>query len=125
MPRKLNPSRGREDRPPAHIIGRILAGYYIDPNARANTCWIWQRHKDANGYGQVRMEGRTEWVHRIMYLIFNGPLVDGAHIDHTCFNPSCGNPDHLRQTTMEFNSGTQKRRAQIHDKPPSPEDPPI
>lgn len=108
------------DRPNADVVRRILAGYIIPTSKRKDQCWMWQRYTDPDGYGQVRMEGNTEWVHRMMYLIFNGPLVEGAHVDHTCFRPSCGNPDHLRQTTADVNSGQHRRRARVQTRELNP-----
>ena len=71
-------------------------------------CWVWTRHVDRKGYGQLWYRGRAHWAHRISYAVHVGPIEDGMTIDHLCRCPSCCNPDHLEQVTPEEN---RKRQA--------------
>ena len=34
------------------------------------------------GYLRIRYRGKVEYVHRIMWEAFNGPIPKGMHIDH-------------------------------------------
>lgn len=63
-----------------------------------NGCWLWEGYKDANGYGQWKINGKTEWAHRASYAMFRGTIPDGREIDHIarCRNPSCVRPSHLK-----------------------------
>jgi hypothetical protein len=66
----------------------------------ANGCWIWQLGLDKAGYGRAL----SMLAHRYAYRAFKGPLIVGMHIDHTCANKACVNPEHLQQITPKQHS---------------------
>lgn len=69
-----------------------------------NGCWIWKAGKRPDGYGEfVPIGKRSGLAHRESYRIFKGPIKDKMFILHSCHNPSCVNPDHLRQGTNKDN----------------------
>jgi hypothetical protein len=74
-------------------------------------CWNWQGGTSGDGrgggYGRMRVDGATMAVHRVMYIIENGPVPRQKQIDHICSNRACCNPDHLEMVTHKQN---QKRR---------------
>lgn len=68
-------------------------------------CWVWTGTKFASGYARLYLEPRQSIrVHRMSFLIFNGPLIPGLVIDHKCRNKICINPNHLRQVSNSVNS---------------------
>lgn len=71
---------------------------------RTESCWLWQRYCDRNGYGQVGRDGRVVYAHRAAYEMFVGEIPPGLVIDHLCRNPSCVNPEHLEPVTNKENS---------------------
>ena len=73
-----------------------------------NDCWPWKaKSKDTHGYGSI-YDGRCKKLRRahiIAYELANGDKIEsGFVIMHTCDNPPCCNPRHLRKGTMKDNT---------------------
>lgn len=66
-------------------------------------CWNWQGTKLKSGYGTTRVGTKKELVHRMMYRHTVGEIPENMVIMHTCDNPSCCNPNHLRLGTQKDN----------------------
>jgi len=62
----------------------------------ATDCWEWQRARNKKGYGVCCIKGKMFKAHRLSYLIHIGPIPKGKCLLHSCDNPSCCNPMHLR-----------------------------
>lgn len=67
----------------------------------ASECWEWKRSRLPKGYGLVRLSQprRRGYAHRIAWELENGPIPEGLHVLHSCDNPPCCNPAHLRVGT--------------------------
>lgn len=76
----------------------------------ASECWLWQRHTNAKGYGQLRWNGKKQRVHRSSYQAFIGPIPKGLIVRHTCDTPQCCNPKHLLIGTHADNSRDMVKR---------------
>lgn len=72
-------------------------------------CWDWQGSKDPLGYGTCRVQG-IYLAHRLSHLAYKGSLTEGLMVLHSCDNPSCCNPDHLREGTALENMQDRKER---------------
>lgn len=68
-----------------------------------NECWPWLG-AGSNKYGTIRIKGRMWRVNRVAYYLANGTLERQLVVDHTCRNPTCANPAHLRQVTAAVNT---------------------
>lgn len=72
-----------------------------------NECWNITSHSlDKDGYGALKREidGRVyRRAHRVSYAYFKGHVGENLSILHSCNNPSCINPDHLREGDHSMN----------------------
>lgn len=78
-------------------------------NVRIGTpdeCWPWTSNVSARGYGYYG----DGFAHRTAFLLVNGPIAAGLDICHSCDNPSCCNPAHLRAGTRQDNMNDMKAR---------------
>lgn len=70
-----------------------------------NECWIYNGPRRRWGYTCVYIAGRgTLAAHRVSYEVYVGPIPDGLILMHSCDNPPCINPKHLRPGTNHENT---------------------
>jgi hypothetical protein len=86
-----------------------------------NGCWIWTGSENGAGYGELRIEYKKHYAHRLVYEIMKGSIPKGFHLDHLCRTPCCVNPDHLEAVTPRENvirgiSLSAQRAKQTHCK---------
>ena len=66
-------------------------------------CWAWRGTIGAGGYGVVKTSLGTEKAHRLSYRIHFGEIPKGEYVLHSCDNPICVNPNHLRAGSRSDN----------------------
>lgn len=72
-------------------------------------CWEWQGSRTVAGYGRIA----NVYVHRLMYAEHHGEIADGIEIMHTCDNPPCVNPAHLRAGTHRDNMADASAKGRL------------
>lgn len=80
--------------PDCKMMRRLLAKFTVGED-----CWIWHAATNGGGYGAVKIAGKMEPAHRVVYEILVGPIPDGLHLDHLCRRRRCVRPDHLEPVT--------------------------
>lgn len=73
-------------------------------------CWEFNGPRTNARYGKLKINRRATMVHRLAYELWVGPIPEGLHILHSCDNPPCMNPEHLRPGTAKENMQDRERR---------------
>lgn len=80
----------------------------VDRSGGAKACWPWLGATDKGGYGQFSV-GRDgdrslhDTSHRVALRLTLGRAIDGWGL-HSCDNPPCCNPAHLREGSRAENN---------------------
>lgn len=77
---------------------------------KSGECWLWTAGTTAAGYGELMVNRRMWFAHRLSYAMFVGPLDPDLTIDHLCCERRCVRPSHLEQVTRAENSRRQGAR---------------
>lgn len=89
---------------------------------RSDGCWIWIGPTGRGGYGVFSpMTGKNVRAHRYSYELERGEIGPGLLVIHSCDNPPCVNPAHLRAGTAKDNSRdmVMRGRSLVGDRNPS------
>lgn len=68
-------------------------------------CWLtnYFRAKGTSGRQRVKFKRRLESLYRVAFILFKKPIPDTYFILHSCDNPLCYNPNHLKTGTAKDN----------------------
>lgn len=85
------------------------ARYWMKVN-KTPTCWLWTGAADKHGYGSIKHGKGTRKAHHISYELAYGEIPPGMEVLHSCDNPSCVRPDHLKAGTHARNMAEMAER---------------
>lgn len=84
---------------------------HCDQSGGPDACWPYLRCRHhQHGYGSVWVDGKLWGAHRLAYTITKGPIPEGLKVLHSCDNPPCCNPAHLRIGTQLDNARDREER---------------
>lgn len=70
-----------------------------------NGCHIWTGAITWHGYGQITWKGKVLRAHQVAWMLAgNEKPVEPMVLHHTCENPLCVNPAHLKEVTRYENA---------------------
>jgi hypothetical protein len=69
----------------------------------SNGCVEYTGCADRKGYGLITINRKLRRAPRFVWESLNGSIPEGMVIMHTCDNPPCVNPEHLRCGTQKEN----------------------
>jgi HNH endonuclease len=82
--------------------------------AAGSSCWPWAGRLTNKGYGQLGFNRKMQFAHRVAYELANGkPVPPDLDCMHTCDNPCCVNPAHLRAATTLENMQDARKKGRI------------
>lgn len=93
------------------LMARGLARFWQSVDRRGpEECWNWIATKRAKGYGHFNLNYKSIRAHIFSYELMHGRVPAGLLVIHSCDNPSCVNPAHLRAGTPKDNNADMVSR---------------
>lgn len=104
-------------------VEKVAARFWQKVDRRGpDDCWIWQGtrmapNKIGEQYGHIGISEKGRQIsyraHRLAYILVYGDLPDDMVVMHTCDNPLCVNPAHLKAGTQKENAEDMARKGRV------------
>jgi len=83
-----------------------------DHQKLTNGCWEFTGPRLYSGYGDMKLMFQGKFirpVHRIAWILVNGPIPEGLTVEHKCRNRACINVAHMELVTLQENIARKPR----------------
>jgi hypothetical protein len=87
------------------LMDRLEANSIWEPNSG---CRIWEGAASRD-HGVVKVHGKPQYVHRLVWEMVHGPIAKGLWVLHNCGLGLCMNVNHLRLGTRDENATDRHR----------------
>lgn len=77
-------------------------------------CWLWTGWTHRQGYGCLRLDGKSKLAHRVAYAAAFGDFPQHLDVCHKCDVTGCINPDHLFLGTHQDNMVDRTRKGKCN-----------
>lgn len=81
----------------------------INANVGKDACHLWVGTVNHGGYGMISLGGHTVLAHRLIHALVTGDAV-AEIVMHTCDNPACVNPAHLKSGSQMENMADMRSK---------------
>ncbi|HKO27589.1 MAG TPA: HNH endonuclease signature motif containing protein [Solirubrobacteraceae bacterium] len=81
----------------------------------ASGCHEWSGPRSRNGYGTTWFNGAKRGVHRVVWILANGPIPDDLQVMHACDNRLCCNVAHLSLGTAADNQADKAKKGRARN----------
>lgn len=90
----------------------------VDRSGGEESCWPFLGVRDHKGYGRLHTQAGSRLAHRVAWELTNGELQANLCALHTCDNPPCCNPSHLRLGTDADNKRDMHSKGRLKTRYP-------
>lgn len=103
--------RNASPHPDFQVPLKVTQFWKLVAQGSEDSCWEWLGDLDKDGYGVYFWQGKRIGAHQLALSFFSGEKKSpGFDTCHSCDNPKCCNPKHLRFDTRKSNVADMIRR---------------
>lgn len=77
------------------VKARLLSRCVEAEGPLETKCLVFMGYCDDGGYGNLTINGRMIYTHRLAWELFRGPIPEGLCVLHKCDVANCVKPEHL------------------------------
>lgn len=81
-----------------------MDSYHEEDRGFTSPCWIWDGHRNDDGYGIITTDEGQRGAHRVYYVRYRGAIPEGLEPDRLCRQRDCVNPWHQEPVTRAENT---------------------
>lgn len=97
-------SCSNRNRPKPDTLNKDIARFKSKVVVMDSGCWLLKGQEAGKGYAYVSIRQKSHGAHRVALFIYKGNALDTPLLAmHSCDNPRCVNPEHIKYGTQTDN----------------------